>query len=296
MFELTKAGERTYYIDHSTIIGIYKLTDTEVCLIDTGRSRKDGERLNELLRARGWELKFILNTHTHIDHLGGNQYLMEKWGCPAYATNIDNAFANYKNLEASYMYGGFPNRELSIIFRHPGPIGFRDIEDFQLPDGLEYMRLPGHSFGMIGVKTCDSVWFLGDSVLNSRALEKYQFGYLVDVAGYLETLELLKRLEGDLFLPSHGDIAEDIRPLAEGNRRNIEDNIAGIWRDCGEGIHFDALLKRIFDRYGIRGDMAQYALSGSTLKCYLSYMEERGQIVSYFEDNILKWKQADKRG
>lgn len=292
MFELTKAGERTYYINHSTIIGVYKLTDKEVCLIDTGRSRKDGERLQALFEEQGWELKFILNTHTHIDHLGGNEYLMKTWGCPAYATNIDNAFANYENMEAAYMYGGFPNNTLSNIFRHPGPVGFRDIEDFQLPEGLEYIRLPGHSFGMIGIKTSDNVWFIGDSVLNSKALEKYQFGYLVDVAGYLETLELLKELEGNLFLPSHGDIVSDIKPLAEKNRNNIEDNIAGIFKDCGTGVNFDALLKKVFDRYGIRGDMPQYALSGSTLRCYLSYMEEQGQVTPYFEDNLLKWKQA----
>lgn len=290
MFELTKAGERTYYIDHSTIIGIYKLTDKEVCLIDTGRSRRDGEQLEALLKEQGWELSFILNTHTHIDHLGGNEYLMKTYGCPAYATNIDNAFANYKHLEVSYMYGGFPNQMLRNIFRHPGPVGFRDIEDFQLPQGLEYIRLPGHSFGMIGIKTSDNVWFLGDSVLNQKSLEKYQFGYLVDVAGYLETLELLKTLEGGLFLPSHGDITADIRPLAEGNQKNIEKNICGILEDCREGIHFDALLKRIFDRYGIRGNMPQYALSGSTLRCYLSYMEDQGLVAAYFEDNMLKWK------
>lgn len=292
MFELIKAGERTYYVNHSTIIGIFKLTDQEVCLIDTGRSRKDGEQLHEMLKKQGWELKFIINTHTHIDHLGGNEYLMKIWDCPAYATNIDNAFANYKNLEASYMYGGFPNKTLRSIFCHPGPVGFQDIEDFQLPKGLEYIRLPGHTFGMIGVKTPDNVWFIGDSVLSSRSLEKYQFGYLVDVAGYLETLELLKTLEGRLFLPSHGDIVTDIRPLAERNRKNIEDNISGILVDCGTGNGFDWILKNVFDRYGIRGDVPQYALSGSTLRCYLSYMEDRGQVTGYFEDNVLKWKQS----
>lgn len=291
MFELIKAGERTYYIDHSTMIGIYKLSDTEVGLIDTGRSRKDGEALHNLILEKGWRLKFILNTHTHIDHLGGNEYLMSIWNCPAYATSVDNAFANDKNLEACYMNGGFPNKTLRTIFRHPGPIGFRDIENFQLPQGLEYIRLPGHSFGMIGIKTSDGVWFVGDSLLSGRALKKYQFGYLVNVQGYLETLELLKTLEGRLFLPSHGDITEDIRPLAEQNRLNIEANIKGILEDCRGGSCFDQLLKKTFDRYGISGDIAQYALSGSTLRSYLSFLEDEGRLISYFEDNLLKWRQ-----
>lgn len=293
MFELVQAGERTWYINNRNYIGIYQLSDTEVCLIDTGKERKEVEQIQEILENKGWKLQFIINTHTHIDHLGGNAYLMEKWGCPAYATNIDNTFANYKDMETAYMYGGYPFRELRQTFPHPGPIGFRDIEDFQLPEGLEYIRLPGHTFGMIGVKTSDGVWFIGDSVLNSRCLEKYQFGYLVDVEGYLDTLEMLQTLEGSLFVPGHGDVVEDIRPLARGNQENIRKNLAGILEDCRGGKNFDLLLKGIFDRYRIKGSPAQYVLVGSTLRCYLTYLQDRGKLECSFDDNIFRWKTVE---
>lgn len=290
MFELVQAGERTWYINNRNYIGIYQLNDEEVCLIDTGKEQSEAEQIQEILETQGWKLSFIINTHTHIDHLGGNAYLMEKWGCPAYATNIDNAFANYKHLEAAYMYGGDPFRELRHIFLHPGPIGFRDIEDFKLPEGLEYVRLPGHTFGMIGIKTSDDVWFIADSVLNSRCLEKYQFGYLVDVEGYLDTLTMLQTLDGKLFVPGHGDVTEDIVPLAQGNQENIRKNIDAILEDCKGGKNFDLILKDIFERYRIKGNPAQYVLVGSTLRCYLTYLQDRGKLECFFEDNILKWK------
>ena len=290
MFELIQAGEKTYYINNRNIMGIYCLNDKEVCLIDTGDGEKAAAAIQEILEEKGWSLKFIINTHTHIDHLGGNAYLMDKWKCPAYATNVDNAFANHKILEASYMFGGYPCEELRRIFAHPGPLGFRDIENFELPQGLDMIHLPGHSFGMIGIKTSDDVWFIGDSVLNWKSLEKYQFGYLVDVEGYLNTLALLKTLEGNLFIPTHGKAETDIRPLADGNQNNIKNNMDVILEICRGGKNFDLILQEIFTHYRIAPRMSQYVLIGSTLRCYLTCLQERGKLRFRFENNILIWE------
>ncbi|MCB6367654.1 MBL fold metallo-hydrolase, partial [Intestinibacillus massiliensis] len=78
MFELIQAGKHTYYIDNPNIMGVYQLNEEDVCLIDTGNGDKAAEAIDEILEKQGWKLKFILNTHTHIDHLGGNRYLMKK--------------------------------------------------------------------------------------------------------------------------------------------------------------------------------------------------------------------------
>ena len=42
--KLRPAGSRTYYIEHSTNIGVYMISDRKVCLIDTGRNG-DGEKI-----------------------------------------------------------------------------------------------------------------------------------------------------------------------------------------------------------------------------------------------------------
>ena len=47
--KLRQAGSRTYYIEHSTTIGVYMLSDRKVCLIDTGRNG-DGEKIDELMK------------------------------------------------------------------------------------------------------------------------------------------------------------------------------------------------------------------------------------------------------
>ena len=39
------------------------------------------DKINAALDEAGWRLDYILNTHHHFDHAGGNLALKEKWGC-----------------------------------------------------------------------------------------------------------------------------------------------------------------------------------------------------------------------
>lgn len=218
--KLKRAGEKTYYIENHTNIGVYKTGENKVCLIDTG-STGDGEKIDALISSQGWSIDYIINTHTHIDHLGGNEYLMKKYKIPAYCTAYDMAFAHYSDLESAYMNGGHPCRKLRRIFSHPGMIGFDAIERNTLA-GIHWIYLPGHTFSMMGIRTEDHVWFLGDAYLSRDYLEDYSFGYLYDVGGYLETLEKIKTLEGRLFVPSHGVADTQIEEVADLNRANVE--------------------------------------------------------------------------
>ena len=286
--ELRQAGERTYYIEHSTNIGVYMTSPGRVCLIDTG-AKGDGEKIDEMISGQGWSIDYIINTHTHIDHLGGNESLMKKYHIPAYCTEYDMAFAHYSDLEAAYMNGGFPCRKLRTIFSHPGMIGFRSIEKNSL-EGIEWVYLPGHTFGMIGVKTSDDVWFLADSYLSRRYLEKRSFGYLYDVGGYLDTLEFIKNLEGQLFIPAHGIAETDISEVADLNRANIERIIESIKKICSDEISLDEILKRMYETMGMRTTVSQHALLSSTTKCYLTYLQDRGELECGFTDKVMTWR------
>ena len=80
MYELIQAGERTYYIDCPAKIGIYRMDETRVCLIDSGNDKDAGKKVLKILEANGWKLDRILNTHFHADHVGGNRLLQERTG------------------------------------------------------------------------------------------------------------------------------------------------------------------------------------------------------------------------
>ena len=286
--ELKQIGSKTFCIEHDTNIGIHFTDDGRMYLIDTG-SEGDGEKIDEILSREGWVPSCIINTHTHIDHIGGNEFLMRKYGIPAYCTDYDMAFAHYSELEAAYMNGGYPAEKLRTIFAHPGMIGFRSIEK-ETPDGIDWTYLPGHSFGMIGIRTSDDIWFLGDSYLSRSFLKQYTFGFIYNVEAYIDTLKKLKEFKGSLFVPSHGIIESDIVPTLEQNLRSVAEMCSMICETCREYRGQDEILQQMYERLRMHARPAQHALLSSTVKSYLTYLQDRNKLECRFVDNIMKWR------
>lgn len=286
--ELKQIGPKTYCIEHDTNIGIHFTDDGRMYLIDTG-SKGDGEKIDEILSREGWVPSCIINTHTHIDHIGGNEFLMRKYGIPAYCTDYDMVFAHYSELEAAYMSGGYPAEKLRTIFAHPGMIGFRSIEK-ETPDGIDWTYLPGHSFGMIGIRTSDDIWFLGDSYLSRSFLKQYTFGFIYNVEAYIDTLKKLKEFKGALFVPSHGILETDIVPSLEQNLRSVAEMCSMICETCREYRGQDEILQQMYERLRMHARPAQHALLSSTVKSYLTYLQDRNKLECRFVDNIMKWR------
>ena len=286
--ELKQIGPKTFCIEHDTNIGIHFTDDGRMYLIDTG-SKGDGEKIDEILSREGWVPSCIINTHTHIDHIGGNEFLMRKYGIPAYCTDYDMAFAHYSELEAAYMNGGYPAEKLRTIFAHPGMIGFRSIEK-ETPHGINWTYLPGHSFGMIGIRTSDDIWFLGDSYLSRSFLKQYTFGFIYNVEAYIDTLKKLKEFRGALFVPSHGILETDIVPSLEQNLRSVAEMCSMICETCREYRGQDEILQQMYERLRMHARPAQHALLSSTVKSYLTYLQDRNKLECRFVDNIMKWR------
>ena len=55
-------------------------------------------------------------------------------------------------------------------------------------------------------------------------------------------------------------------------------------------MNFEAILQRIFTDYALTLNFEQYALIGSTLRSYLSWLLDSGKLAVSFEDNMLLWK------
>lgn len=288
--ELIKLGEKTYYIKNPTNIGIYKIDQDNVYLIDTGNDKEAGRKILKIIREQGWNVKGIINTHSNADHIGGNKFIQDRTKALVYTNGIEECFTKHPILEPSFLYGGSPFKDLRNKFLLAQESKTTAIEN-NLPDGLEYFSLKGHFFDMIGIKTSDDVYFLGDSLFSEETINKYHIFFIYDVEEYLNTLDYLEALSGKIFIPSHVEATSDINNLIEINRNKIKEILNNIYDICKIEICFEDILKAIFDKYSLVLNLEQYVLVGSTIKSYLSYLYDEGKLSYIFKDNKMFWKQ-----
>lgn len=293
MYELIQVANNSYYVNCPAKIGIYLNSDNSVYLIDSGNDKDAGRKVRQILERNGWTLKAILNTHSNADHIGGNKYLQAQTGCKIFAPGIECAFTRSPILEPSFLYGGYPCKDLRHKFLLAQESDAQDISSPDFPAEIEVIPLPGHFFDMVGYRMPDGVTFLADCVSSPETLEKYQIGYIYDVLKYLETLDLIETLEAPVFVPSHAEVVPDMHELAEVNRKKVLEIIEKVLEICAEPICFEQILKRVFDDYNLELNFQQYALIGSTLKGYLSYLKDAGRLEALIDDNMLLWKRSD---
>lgn len=291
MYELIKITERTYYIQSPAKIGIVKINDNDVCLIDAGNDKDAGRKIKKILDSNGWNLKAIYNTHSNADHIGGNKYLQTQTGCKINAPGIECDFTNHPILEPSFLYGGYPCKDLRHKFLLAQESNAEYLTKKVLPEGFEIISLPGHFFDMVGFRTPDDVIFLADCLSSEETLDKYQIGFIYDVAAYIKTLEMVKSLTAKMFVPAHAAATEDISQLAQYNIDKVQEIAEKIVAICKEPICFEIILQRLFTEYSLNMNFEQYVLVGSTVRSYLSWLKDTSRVNARFENNILLWEQ-----
>ena len=292
MYELIQVSEHNYYIQCPAKIGLVKLNDTEVCLIDSGSDKDAGRKVRQILDANGWKLRAIYNTHSNADHIGGNKYLQGQTGCRIYAPGIECDFTNHPILEPAFLYGGYPCKDLRHKFLLAQESKAEPLTGEVLPEGFELIPLPGHFFDMAGFRTPDDVVYLADCLSARETLDKYQIGFIYDVASYLETLEKVKTMKAKLFIPSHAAPEEDISDLAQYNIDKVREIAGRILEICAEPLCFETILQKLFTEYGLTMNFEQYVLVGSTVRSYLSWLKDTGKLKAGFDGNLLLWQQA----
>ncbi len=292
MYELKKLTDKTYYIESPAKIGIYKISDTEVILIDSGNDKDAGRKIRQILDREGFTLTAIYNTHSNADHIGGNRFLQDRYNCKIYAPGIECDFTNHPVLEGAFLYGGYPTKELGHKFILAQESKAEPLTEETLPEGFEVIPLPGHFFDMVGFRTPDDIVFLADCLSSKATLDKYVIGFIYDIKAYLETLERVKTMKAKLFVPSHAEPAEDIGELVQYNIDKVNSIADKIIEFCADSIGFDELLAKLFTEYDLTMTAQQHALVGSTVKSYLTYLCNENRLNMIIEDNIMKWRQV----
>ncbi len=292
MYELIRAAGESYYIDSPVKVGLVRLNEEEVCLIDGGSDRDAGKKIGRILDEKGWRLRAIYNTHSHADHIGGNAYLAGRTGCEIYAPGMECAFTRSPVLEPALLYGGCPPKDLRHKFLLARESEAHSLCPERLPCGFEMIDLPGHSPNMTGFRTPDDVVYLGDCLCSEQTLQKYGISYIYDVGAYLETLQKVQTLRARYFVPAHAGAEEDIAPLARKNIEKVQQIAESIRRICARPQTFETILQKLFEEYALTMNFEQYALVGSTVRSYLSWLRDSGELNVLFDGALMLWEKA----
>lgn len=286
MYELHHLKGNTYYVDGPTNCGVYVLNDRkEVLLFDCG-SEKDAPYIYEAIINNGMKITHLLFSHCHSDHSQGCQYIYEKTHCKMIASKVERGFFRDPKLDIGFLYGGYPLDE------YDGKLMHVDMNDeiyalHEIPKGVEFIHLPGHHWGMIGIKTSDDVYFVADTLGSIDLVERAHILLIYDVSGYLKSLDFVESLGGKLVVPSHSEATTNIKPVVEFNRNQIFRIIDILLDYLKEEHNCTECCSYIFDYFKLKISYNKYMLILSTIRSYLSYLSNTKRIKNYFKNNRL---------
>ncbi len=283
MFEVEQLVGNTEYFEAYTNVGVYLQDEKHAILIDSCDHKRMVRSLDRILTEKGLSVKTIINTHCHVDHICGNKFFQDKYGCNILSTKLEQGFIFKPDMEPD-----FYNVALSVDKEHNPFYGIDGTEseiitENNIPQGFEIISLAGHSFEMIGVRTPDDVVFLADAVLSKNTWDNYKLPFFYNVNRSIDTLEMIKDLKARLFVPSHNSPLEDIRELAQYNIEKLKEKKRMIYELC-PSHSFEEIFTLMAEDQELEIKSAKYCMYAVMVRNFLQSLIEDGKIYSEYEN------------
>ena len=286
MFDIVETIGNTFYYSAFSNVGVYKLNKSEVVLIDSCDHKRMVRSLDGILEKNSLRVKTIIDTHCHVDHIAGNKFFYDKYGCQILASKGEQGFIAYPDREPRFYYSGINTDKSRNPFFMTEPSDAEVITADNTPEGFEIIPLPGHSFEMIGVRTPDDVVFLADSILSKKTWDEYKLPFFYSINESLQTLKDIQNLKAKLFVPAHDEPLSDICELAEYNIKSMKHKKELIYSLC-EGKSFEEIFSDVLDALELRIMTPKYPMYAIVVRNLLQSLVEDEAIEAVLEDMVL---------
>ena len=283
--ELRHVLGRTWVAEASTaLLPIYRVTDTDIILIDTGYAKLDRAGLTALIEDRGFHLRGIICSHAHFDHSGNVHYLQQRCGAKAAAHIIEAGISvNPDAYRANYValtYGKSREFFLEECFVADTIIGPED--DFLDFCGVRFgiLQLPGHSAGHIGVVTPDNVAYVGDCLIDQQQIDSAKLPTSMFIARDLQSKEFLRRTQYDAYILAHKSVVTDIAPLVDSNIAFIHRKAEELLSDLTDGMTFAQWISTFCQRENIRTkNELKFSIIERNFSNFVDWLTDEGRIL-----------------
>lgn len=243
---------------------VYFIDAPEPALIDTGVASSASAEIKSVLAENGVrieDIRWILLTHGHVDHLGGARAVWEKTDCRAKVVipkkearllrDRNEHLKDYEELQGKYLTPEIQEKHKAILLNDIGE-GFEPavevVDGDQLSLGgvsITVVETPGHSIGSVTFVLDEQQWaFAADAV--------QMYG---GAKSGIPTIE-----QPSLYRNSIKRLLEEVKPerlyLGHHFRENAEGDIMDAWVDGAEvaavlqaSLDLDAKLAEIVQRH-----------------------------------------------
>jgi glyoxylase-like metal-dependent hydrolase (beta-lactamase superfamily II) len=288
-----------------------------VVLIDTGLYEPGAmKQLERALDQAGLDVehvRLLVCTHAHSDHYGLAAPIVERSGCELWmhpnhahmtkaARDPDRAIE--RRVEVARQ-SGVPAKQLAEYDAARRGRGF-GIAEIVLPDrdlvnGVEVdtdlgtwqvHETPGHAPSHVVLHQPDRGLLLSGDHLLGRVSLYYDYGYTPDPAGeFLDSLDVVDRLDVQLVLAGHGRPVRDAHALIEANRRAVRERVERVRTAISNGPRtpFD-VVPALLEAEPDSPMMVNWGLS-ETL-CYLRHLERLGEAEKLDDTDPERWALA----
>lgn len=162
-------------------------------VVDPGGS---SENIIEAIDKNSLNIKYILLTHGHFDHVGAVAALVKKYKVPVYMSKEDRAFLESpKEVRASSFGMQIEAAEVDVFVKEGDEIPFSE-------DTIKVIETPGHTLGSV-CYLFENYLFAGDTLFNG-SIGRTDFPES-DHSLMIESLKKLKKLDDEIYvLSGHG--------------------------------------------------------------------------------------------
>ena len=292
MDKLKQLSEHVYYLAGGVNCAL-AVADDGVILIDTGQDKNYGRDLRKACEYLGLPPLAILNTHSHADHYGGNDYLLRQFDVPVYAPPFEASILQSPLLEPVYLFNGAkPLDELMSkwLLAKPSKV------DHLLEPGtltlhgvaMTILETSGHAHRHVSVLV-DDVLIAADALFGASVLDKYPLPFGQDIAKQIASAESLREVEIKILLPGHGDPTKDIAELVDANLRAFNTAANHVEAAC-DSNSTEEVLKKVCNNLAVEmTDVPRYYLNLCVVTAYLSYLRDEGRVGLELKGNRIVW-------